>query len=378
MHLTCNKDSGELVFALLLPTMNYQSTFFLLACFCSSLVFQAQNLQTIESIEYDPIQGRFLVSNSNSVVHVDGDGNGVSTLPSPLAAAYGMEIFNNHLFAIHSNRVKVFDLATSTLVQNVNITGAGFLNGMASDGVARVWVTDFSTKKIHQIDFTDLANPVTTLLSNNTTTTPNGIVYDEANNRLVFVAWGSNAPIKALDLTDNTITTLTTTTLGNCDGIDKDGLGNYFVASWSPNRITKYSPDFSVSEIITVAGGLSSAADICYANEIDTLAIPNSGNTTVVYVGFDNTPNHINTFINHAGFNTATFSDHWEISNYGDDQKNIHYLLLDSQGKVIISDNWLLENTTNRLIVPNQSLPTGTYFLVLTGDKLPAIKLSKM
>ena len=166
--------------------------------------------------------------------------------------------------------------------------------------------------------------------------------------------------------------------LGNCDGIDKDGLGNYFVASWSPNRITKYSPDFTVSEIITVAGGLSSAADICYANENDTLAIPNSGNTTVVYVGFDNTPNSINTFINHAGFNTATFSDHWEISNYGGDQKNIHYLLLDTQGKVIISDNWLLENTTNRLIVPNQSLPTGTYFLVLTDNKLPAIKLSKL
>lgn len=378
MHLTCNKDSGELVFALLLPTMNYQSTFFLLACICSSLVFQAQNLQTIESIEYDPIQGRFLVSNSNSVVHVDGDGNGVSTLPSPLAAAYGMEIFNNHLFAIHSNRVKVFDLATNTLVQNVNITGAGFLNGMASDGVARVWVTDFSTKKIHQIDFTDLANPVTTLLSNNTTTTPNGIVYDEANNRLVFVAWGSNAPIKALDLTDNTITTLATTTLGNCDGIDKDGLGNYFVASWSPNRITKYSPDFSVSEIITVAGGLSSAADICYANEIDTLAIPNSGNTTVVYVGFDNTPNSLNSLTAGSDFMTATFNDRWEISYFSPAQKNIDYLLLDSQGKVIVSEKWLLENTTNRLIIPNNALPSGTYFLAFPNSKTKAIKLSKI
>ncbi len=341
-------------------------------------MFQAQNLQTIESIEYDPIQGRFLVSNSNSVVHVDGDGNGVSTLPSPLAAAYGMEIFDNHLFAIHSNRVKVFDLATNTLVQNVNITGAGFLNGMASDGVARVWVTDFSTKKIHQIDFTDLANPVTILLSNNTTTTPNGIVYDEANNRLVFVAWGSNAPIKALDLTDNTITTLATTTLGNCDGIDKDGLGNYFVASWSPNRITKYSPDFSVSEIITVAGGLSSAADICYANEIDTLAIPNTGNTTVVYVGFDNTPNNINNLALNSDFSVASFEDHWEINHFSAAQKNINYLLLDNQGKVIVSEKWLLENTTNRLIIPNNALPSGTYFLAFPNSKTKAIKLSKI
>lgn len=98
------------------------------------------------------------------------------------------------------------------------------------------------------------------------------------------------------------------------------------MASWSPNRITKYSPDFSVSEIITVAGGLSSAADICYANEIDTLAIPNSGNTTVVYVGFDNTPNSLNSLTTGSDFMTSTFNDHWEISNFSTAQKNIDYL----------------------------------------------------
>ncbi len=358
--------------------MNYQSTFFLLACLCSSLFTNGQNLQSIESIEYDPIQGRFLVSNSNSVVHVDGNGDGVSTLPSPLAAAYGMEIFNNHLFAIHSNSVKVFDLSNNALVQHVTITGAGFLNGMASDGIARVWVTDFSTKKIHQIDFSDMTSPVTTLLSNNTTTTPNGIVFDEENNRLVFVAWGSNAPIKSLNLSDNTITTLTTTTLGNCDGIDKDGMGNFFVASWSPNRITKYSPDFSVSQIITVAGGLSNAADICYANEIDTLAIPNSGNTTVVYVGFDNTPNNINNLGLNSDFSVASFNDRWEITHFSNNPKDINYLLLDSQGKVIFSEEWLLENTTNRLILPNPSLSKGNYFLIFPDSPYKAIKLLKI
>lgn len=358
--------------------MNYQSTFFLIACVCSSLLIKAQNLQTIESIEYDPIQGRFLVSNSNSVVHVDGNGDGVSTLPSPIAAAYGMEIFNNHLFAIHSNSVKVFNLTNNNLVQHVTITGAGFLNGMASDGIARVWVTDFSAKKIHQIDFSDMANPITTLLSNNTTTTPNGIVYDEANNRLVFVAWGSNAPIKSLSLSDNTITTLTSTSLGNCDGIDKDSQGNYFVASWSPNRITKYSPDFTVSQIITVAGGLSSAADICYANEIDTLAIPNSGNTTVVYVGFDNTPNSVNNVGLNSDFSVSSFNDRWEVAHFSAHQKNIDYLLLDSQGKVIFSEKWLLENTTNRLVIPNPSLSKGHYFLAFPNSNYKAIKLSKM
>jgi hypothetical protein len=356
--------------------MNYSKTLFSLACLCSSLLSLSQNLQTIESIEYDPIQGRFLVSNSNSVVHVDGNGNGVSTLPSPVAAAYGMEIFNNQLFAIHSNKVKVFDLNTNMLLQTVTISGAGFLNGMASDGVSKVWVTDFNAKKIHQIDFTDLANPVTTVLSNNTTTTPNGIVYDEANNRLVFVAWGTNAPIKALNLTDNTITTLITTTLGNCDGIDKDGQGNYFVASWSPNRITKYNPDFAVSEIITVAGGLSSAADVCYANEIDTLAIPNTGNATVVYVGFNSIPNGIQ---NQAlqSLKWSTHQGHWELINTNSTNKNLSFQLFDLQGKEVAAGQWLLENTTNRLILPNGHLSQGTYLLQWSNGEYAPIKLTK-
>ena len=69
-----------------------------------------------------------------------------------------------------------------------------------------------------------------TQIVSNTVSTPNGIVYDGENNRLIFVNWGSNAAIKAVDLSDNSVSTLTTTTLGNCDGIDNDSYGNYYVS----------------------------------------------------------------------------------------------------------------------------------------------------
>jgi hypothetical protein len=75
---------------------------------------------------------------------------------------------------------------------------------------------------------------------------------------------------------------------------------------------------------------------------------------------------------------TSTFNDRWEISNFSTAQKNIDYLLLDSQGKVIVSEKWLLENTTNRLIIPNNALPSGTYFLAFPNSKTKAIKLSKI
>lgn len=336
---------------------------------------KSQNLNDIESIEYDTQQGRFLVSNGNSVIHVNGNGDGVATLPSPTAAAYGMEVMNNQLYAIHANAVKVFDLNGGALLGTANITGANFLNGMASNGSNLVWVTDFGTKKIHQIDFTDVSNPITTVLVNNTVSTPNGIVFDAANNRLVFVSWGSNAPIKAVDLSNNTVSTLFTSNLGNCDGIDMDGSGNFYVASWSPNRITKFNNDFSVNEIITVAGGLSSAADICYANENDTLAIPNSGNNTVVYVGFNNNPiftEEESTF----DFQLLTLPQQWEILFDNTNASPITFQCYDMSGKLMISETNDMPLGRNRYVLPHAQWASGHYIIeMLQAESVQSFKV---
>jgi hypothetical protein len=172
---------------------------------------------------------------------------------------------------------------------DLNIPGASFLNGLGSDGGNRLWASAFNGYDIYEIDITSLSAPTYSMVADQTDLNnqqPNGIVYDGANNRIVFVNWGANAPIKAMDLTTYAVTTIVANTnLGNIDGIDRDAAGNWYVASWSPARITRYSNDFSSSEIITVAG-ISNPADICYANETDTLAIP--GNNQVLFVGFEN------------------------------------------------------------------------------------------
>jgi sugar lactone lactonase YvrE len=246
----------------------------------------AQQMTSIESVEFDPINHRFLVSNGSNVIVVDGNGNEVEYFGNDPEADYGMEVMGNALYSIVGSGVKAYDLTSGMEVSSINISGASFLNGMASDGDHRVWVTDFSAKKIYEIDFTDLANPAYVEIVSNTVTTPNGICYDETNNRLVFANWGSNAKIKAVALDTYDVTTLVNNAgVGNIDGIDNDNYGNFFICSWTPNQIKKYNADFSLSEVITVSG-LSSPADLCYAEEIDTLAIPCSGNQTVKFVGF--------------------------------------------------------------------------------------------
>ena len=100
--------------------------------------------------------------------------------------------------------------------------------------------------------------------------------------------WGSNAPIKAVDVTSGAVSTITATTLGSCDGIASDLNGNYYVSSWSGgNKITRFSNNFTTSTAV-VTSGLSSPADICYNVLTDTLGVPNSGsgnNTTYYYFG---------------------------------------------------------------------------------------------
>ena len=64
-----------------------------------------------------------------------------------------------------------------------------------------------------------------------------------------------------------------------------DNNGDFYVSAWSNNAISKFNSDFSGSSTVVVPN-MSSPADIYYNRATDTLAIPNSGNNTVVFVGF--------------------------------------------------------------------------------------------
>lgn len=250
----------------------------------------SQQLGQIESVEYDPANARFLVSNATEVVVVDGNGEPTGVVGGDASASYGMEVMGNLLFTIDNNRVKAFELTTGMQQMSLTITGASFLNGMASNGTDQLWVSDFSGKRIYAIDVSDILNPTYTTLVTFPASdpSPNGLLYEPENNRLLFVTWGAAAKVKAIDLATNAITQLFSGTNGNMDGIDRDAYGHYFISSWSPaSRITRYDSDFTNAQTITVSN-LLQPADIAYATEIDTLIIPSVGNSNVYFVGFPN------------------------------------------------------------------------------------------
>lgn len=320
-----------------------------------------QTLNSIESVEYDPINDAWLVSNGGSIVSQDHFGNHTYFSEGVASAAYGMEVIDGNVFVIKGNgSLAGYDLASGAEVLSLPL-GMTFANGMASDGVSRIWVTDYSSGKIAEIDVTDLDNPTSENVVNFITTSPNGIVYDGDNNRLLFVNW-VNGPVNAVDLTDYSTSEVTNTGLSSCDGIDDDNDGNYFISSWSPTRITKYSPDFASSEIISVPG-LSMPADISYSKELDSLAIPNVGTSEAIIIGFgptsiDDLPKENGFFSIYPNPVSDQTAAHFSLAT----SANVKMEIRDVQGKLIttlVEEN--LAPGKHRILFAGLNLEKGYY-----------------
>ncbi|MBL7980937.1 MAG: SMP-30/gluconolactonase/LRE family protein [Flavobacteriales bacterium] len=254
-----------------------------MSLFATGVLFMSAQAQYSgpESVEYDPVGDRYFVSNTSSgAIKVRDQAGVVTDFATVSPAPYGLEIMGDTLFACSGGSVKGYRLSDGAQVFNRNL-GGSFCNGITTDG-QYLYVTDFPTaaQRIYKVD---VANNSHTTLVTNTGGQPNGIVWDPIGDRLVVVFWGSNAPIKAFDRNTGAATTLVANTgLGSIDGVTIDCLGNFLVASWSPDRITRYEPTFTAAGTDLGVPGLNNPADIDFDHVNNRVCIPNSGSNTVV------------------------------------------------------------------------------------------------
>ena len=243
-----------------------------------SAISSAQVLNGPESIEWDEANSRWLIGNKgNGTILARSEAGTLSNFVTGIPSGpYGIEILGNVLYACEGGFIRGYDLASGSNVFTLNLNGT-FLNGLTSDGVGNLYATDFSAKKIFKVD----VNAVTfSTLASGLAKTPNGIIFDGENDRCLYVTWGANAPITAINLTTNAISTVLATTLSNCDGITRDSCGNYYVSSWGNNKLNKF--DKSLTGTFTaLSGTLSSPADIDtkFGTITDVIGNTNSNNT---------------------------------------------------------------------------------------------------
>ncbi len=321
----------------------------------SAFGLHAQVYNSPESVEYDSANQRWFVSqNGSGEIHTLSPGSGTLTLFANglTSGPHGLVILGNTLYACDGGRIRGYDLTTATQVFNVNLS-ATFLNGITSDGGHFLFATDFSAKKIYRINtLTNSYNLMTT-----TVKTPNGIYYDGANNRCVFVTWGSNAAIQAMSLNDSTISTLLPTTLGSMDGITRDAAGYWYFTTWSNNSLNRVDPTFSSASIVVMAS-LSSPADIDINAAGDSVGIPNSGNANnvVFYTGITTGILQTTSFVANTFPNPTTETMRIQ---FGQAETNLLVRMTNVQGKLI----WEKTVSGNGMDISRNGLPAGTYFV---------------
>lgn len=245
-------------------------------------VSQSQSFSSPESVDFDAVRGRWIVAqNGSGEIHVfQPQTNTLSVLATGITSGpHGIECVGDTVFCCDGSRIRGYNLLTGTQVFNLNL-GATFLNGLTYDGNGGLYATDFSAKKIYRIQ---IASSSATAIAT-TPYQPNGIYFDGAQNRCVFVNWGTNARIQAIDLATNAITDLYVSTFNNIDGITRDMAGRWYISTWGGNALRRFDPDFANAPV-SVLTGLSSPADIDINAAGDSIGIPNSGsaNNVVFY-----------------------------------------------------------------------------------------------
>jgi streptogramin lyase len=278
--MICSPKDKTLTGILYLAAM--KTVTFLAALFCAALL-QAQSFNSPESVEYDVAGSRWIAGqNGSGIVNIlSPASNTLAPFAANIASGpHGIEVVGDTVFVCDGPRIKGYNRITGSPVINQNL-GATFLNGITSDGGDNLFITDFAAKKIYRFNRQTLAfNVMVTGLVKS----PNGIYYDGAANRCVFVNWGSSATIMAMSLSDSSTTTLVTTTLSNIDGITRDFAGNWYVTAWGNQSLMMFDPAFANAPV-AVMTGLSNPADIDINAAGDSIGIPNSGtaNNVVFY-----------------------------------------------------------------------------------------------
>jgi DNA-binding beta-propeller fold protein YncE len=246
----------------------------------------AQSLSGPESLDYDAAGNRYLISNRSAGQILARSSTGVLTVftDDPTSPA-GLEIVGSHVFVADGARIRGYRLADAVRVVDYSIAGAAFLNGLSSDGATRLWTSDFSGQRLHEVDITNIAAVSHTTPIAATGFTPNGLWWDAAQQRLLIVSWGSNARIFSWQPGQAAATLIVQSTFSNFDGVVQDCNGATYVSSWGAAAILRTPPPLTTSSVLTsFAPGMSNPADIAYAAPLGEIAVPNAGNSTLSFV----------------------------------------------------------------------------------------------
>ena len=249
-------------------------------------LWETAGFKTPESALYDPDAGIVYVSNVNG----DGtakDGNGFISKVTPagkvlamewvtgLDAPKGLAKVGGKLYVSDIDALAEIDIASGKVVKRHDAKDAKFLNDVAADGAGNIYVSDMATNTIWRLS----GGTFEVFLQDAKLEGPNGLLVE--GDTLLVAAWGqmtdgfaTKVPghLKAVSLTDKTITSRGDgAPMGNLDGLEPFGDGNYLVSDWMAGKVLSMSEDGKARELVDLGQG---TADLGYDPATKTAFIP--------------------------------------------------------------------------------------------------------
>jgi len=246
--------------------------------------WRAEGFMQPESVVFDPASKTLYVSNIDGSP-TDKDGKGHISKLSPdgkvieaewvtgLNGPKGLGISGDRLFVADIDRLVAIDIGKGAVAEMYEAPEAQFLNDVAIAEDGRVFVSDTATNAIYVLDGGKFA----VWLQDDALSGPNGLLVEDG--RLVVATWGegemmsaSPSHLKTVDLQSKAIASLGDgTPIGNLDGLEPDGNGNYLVTDWVAGALFRVEPSGKAETLLDLNQG---SADLLYRSEEKLVLIP--------------------------------------------------------------------------------------------------------
>ena len=349
----------------------------LFALLISSSAVMAQLLENPESVVYDSLRHRYLVSNWNTghMIQIDSDGVQDYFIISQQCYA-GLQIVGDSVYvACRGEGVRGFDLETGQMFLHVDIPESNVLNDITADNSGYLYVSDPNANKIFKVRISDGSY---SLFVDSGVLVPNGILFDEPHNRLLLVSARNYAPLQAISLEDSSVTTIVYTGISILDGLTTDGRGNFYFSAWGTHSVYRYDSTFTnPPELISTHN--PEPADIFYDVHNNVIAVPVFYGHYVDFVSIiPNSAEFTETFLpdklgalNYPNpFNASTV-----ISYQLDSPSMVTIDIYDILGRKITTLNSAFQNAgIHREIWDAGDAPTGIYFMRIETDSRAVTK----
>jgi len=250
-----------------------------------------------ESALYDQTRDVIYVSNVNGAP-LDKDGAGHISLMTKdgemqeaewvtgLNAPKGLVQHETQLYVSDIDRLVAIDVETGEVSGAWDAEGAKFLNDLAVDDKGQVYVSDMLTNSIYLYD----GDKLSLWLQDEALQHPNGLQID--GSRLLIAPWGKELQedfstkvlghLIAVDLASKSISTVGSgEPIGNLDGLESDGEGNWLVTDWMAGALYRIEPSGKANLVMDLSQG---SADLGVINSEAMVLLPMMMDNKVVGV----------------------------------------------------------------------------------------------